>query len=94
MEPWDSPGHNNRLYCVKFINENLLLSGGWDSYVVIWDRRKRRSLGYIYGPYIGGDSIDFKNGQVLCGSYNSEEENLQLFDLGTRKKIRDIKLHK
>jgi len=62
MEQWDCCGHNNRIYCVKFIDENLLLSGGWDSYIVIWDRRLARSLGYMYGPYIGGDSIDYKNG--------------------------------
>ena len=93
MQEWDTAGHNNRIYCVKFIDDNLLLSGGWDPYVLIWDRRKARSLGYFYGPYIGGDSIDYKNGQVLIGSYK-KEKNLQLFDLGTRKLIRNIPLEK
>lgn len=29
---WASPGHNNRVFAVKFVPDdfNLLLSGGWD----------------------------------------------------------------
>ena len=64
------------------------------TYCVIWDQRQARSLGFIYGPYLGGDSIDYKKGKgLLIGSY-AKEKNLQLFDLGKRQLIRTIPLKK
>ena len=36
---WNTVGHDNRVFCLKFINDNLLISGGWDSVVHIWDIR-------------------------------------------------------
>lgn len=38
------PGHSNRVFSVKFDkdDENLLVSGGWDNTIQIWDLRGRR----------------------------------------------------
>jgi COMPASS component SWD3 len=35
------PGHSNRIFSVKFDKEeeNLLISGGWDRSVKVWDIR-------------------------------------------------------
>ena len=36
------PGHNSRVYCVKFNPQepNVLYSGGWDMRIVRWDLRQ------------------------------------------------------
>jgi COMPASS component SWD3 len=59
---------------VKFIEyqgNELLISGGWDSNVYIWDLKTGKSIGNINGPKISGDSLDFKNGLILVGSARS-----------------------
>ena len=35
------PGHSNRVFCAKFVNEdeNMIVSGGWDKCVKVWDMR-------------------------------------------------------
>ena len=40
-ERGDLPGHSNRIFCVKFnpIDTNILLSGGWDNTVQVYDIR-------------------------------------------------------
>ena len=56
-------GHGNRIYCVKFNkgDENIVVSGGWDNNVFVYDMRHRGPVHAIYGPHICGDAIDFKN---------------------------------
>lgn len=57
-------GHSNRIYSVKFdpMNEFIIYSGGWDSYVLINDIRCKgdEKIGDIFGPLIGGETIDLK----------------------------------
>ena len=36
---WNNAGHDNRIFCVKYVDPNTLISGGWDSVVHIWDLR-------------------------------------------------------
>ena len=35
MEPngWNSTGHSNRIFSLKYYDENTVISGGWDSNV-------------------------------------------------------------
>ena len=35
------PGHSNRVFSVKFVTDdnNLIISGGWDNNIKIWDIR-------------------------------------------------------
>ena len=89
---WKQSGHNNRVFSIKFVhdNPNILMSGGWDSNLIIWDMRVGESVGSLFGPNLSGDSIDYKDGQVITGSYRSKDQ-VQLWDLGKRKVINTIK---
>ena len=80
-----SPGHNSRIFSVKYINEdpNVLISGGWDNAVYLWDMRMQRSFDSIFGVCLMGDSLDYKNGKILIGNQKKKEQ-LQLYDYKSR----------
>lgn len=63
------PGHTNRVFCTKFVQEdpNLIVSGGWDRNVKIWDVRMGQCVRGIIGPFVAGDSIDVHDGFILTG---------------------------
>ena len=86
-----SPGHSNRIFSVKYYTQdpNILVSGGWDNTVQIWDIRQGCSVRAIFGPHIAGDSLDIKDGLILAGSYR-EKEQLQTFYLGSGELIHNI----
>jgi len=73
------------------MNSNMLASGGWDNTVQIYDIRKKGPVGSIYGPHICGDAIDYYNDgfTLLTGSYR-QDNVLELWDMRTLKKVRDI----
>jgi WD40 repeat protein len=54
-------------------DENLLISGGWDYTIKVWDIREPNPCRYIYGPYICGDSLDLHEGYILAGSFRAEQ---------------------
>lgn len=83
--------HSNRIMCAKFDkeDENLIISGGWDQNVKIWDIRQSGSVRTFVGPMITGDAIDIHDGYILTGSY-SPENQLQLWDFNTCEHIEDI----
>lgn len=82
------PQHSNRVYSVKFLeeNSNLLISGGWDHTILFWDIRVKNPVEYIYGPAIFGDSLDFHSNMVLAGSWRNENQ-IELYDIRNYKKI-------
>ena len=67
----------------------MLVSGGWDNNVFVYDMRYRGPVHAIYGPHICGDAIDFKTDghTMLCGSYRGEDA-LEVFDLRMMKRSR------
>ncbi|EAR94338.1 WD40 domain protein (macronuclear) [Tetrahymena thermophila SB210] len=83
------PEHKNRIFASKFMDENSLLTAGWDQSVLIWDTRTKSSQGYIYGPLVCGDALDFKNNTVLTGSWRNEKQ-LQLWDIRKTNRSTDI----
>ena len=72
-ERGELPGHSNRIFSVRFnpLDSNILVSGGWDNTVQIYDIREKGPVESIYGPHICGEAIDFKNDgySILTGSY-------------------------
>lgn len=83
---WNNKGHANRIFCVKFVDENTLISGGWDSVIHMWDLRQGKSINSFYGPHVSGDSIDLKNNQVLIGCYAAKNQ-LQIWDLRNQQQL-------
>ena len=77
-----SQGHSNRIFSVKYNPQdpNILISGGWDNTIQIWDRREGSSVAAIFGPHVCGDSLDIKNNNILAGSWR-EKDQIQIFDL-------------
>ena len=47
-------GHSNRVFSVKYVPDdpNLLISGGWDNTVLLWDLRSEKVIKSFYGPHI------------------------------------------
>ena len=85
---FDLPEHSNRIFAVKFSkkNTNLLISGGWDNTLLLYDIRAREVQNYLYGPHICGDGIDLKDDLLLTVSWEKEDQ-IQMFDLRMNKKI-------
>lgn len=65
------PPHSNKVFCCKFDKEdpNMLVSGGWDYNVKMWDIRSPNPVRSIPGPLICGDSIDLSTGFLLTGRH-------------------------
>eukprot|EP00501_MAST-03F_sp_TOSAG23-6_P001280 GSMAST32.ASY1.ANO1.1328.1 assembled CDS len=56
-------------------DENLVISGGWDNTVQIWDLRTECSIRSFYGPHICGDAVDLSGNTVLTGSLYGDRIN-------------------
>jgi WD40 repeat protein len=86
-----TPGHSNRIFSCKFVpsDENLVISGGWDNTVQVWDIRLGAAVRSIYGAHICGDSLDIFGNEVLTGSWRPDNQ-LEIWDFGTGEKICDI----
>jgi len=86
-------GHANRVFSTKFCptDSNLVVSGGWDNTVQIWDIRSGRSCRSFYGPHICGDSLDVSSdgSRILTGSWRHASP-LEEWDLGTGKLINPV----
>ncbi|CAD7941852.1 unnamed protein product [Amoebophrya sp. A120] len=75
-------GHSSRVCACKFLDGNLLATGGWDCTLQFWDLRKgSRSIHSVYGPsLLGPAALDVSGSVIVAGSY-SEGSGLQCFDL-------------
>lgn len=64
------PPHSNKVFCVKFDKEdpNMIVSGGWDYSVKIWDIRQSNPVRSFNGPLVCGDAIDLSTGFLLTGA--------------------------
>ncbi len=80
-------GHSSRVFSVKWADENTLISGGWDNSVLIWDLRDRAVTRTIVGPHLCGDALDF-NGHFLATASFAMEEQLQVWEVSTGRKLR------
>ena len=89
-----TPGHSNRVFSLKFNpdDDNVVVSGGWDNTVQVWDLRVEHSVRSFYGPHICGDAVDIHNNTVLTGSWRPENQ-VELWDLGSGKLIENVPWH-
>ena len=89
-----TPGHSNRVFSLKFypIDPNVILSGGWDNTIQIWDLRQERAVRSVYGPHICGDSVDAYEDTILSASWRPKKQ-LQIWDFNSGKLIEDIPWH-
>uniref|UniRef100_A0A7S0YQK3 Anaphase-promoting complex subunit 4 WD40 domain-containing protein n=1 Tax=Hemiselmis tepida TaxID=464990 RepID=A0A7S0YQK3_9CRYP len=83
-------GHSNRVFSLKYSvdDPNLILSGGWDNTIQIWDVRQDVPVRSCFGPHITGDAVDLKGHEILSGSWRPEKQ-LQVWDLRTTQHVRD-----
>ena len=83
--------HTSCVFCVKCLvdDPNLIIIGGWDCTIQIWDMREQASVRSILGPHICGDSIDINGSKILAGSWR-EKHSLQIFDLGSGSLLTDL----
>ena len=86
-----SPGHSNRIFACKFLSndDNIIVSGGWDNTVQIWDVRAGHSVRSFYGPHICGDALDVVGNEIVTGSWRPENQ-LEVWDLGSGSLITGI----
>ncbi|KAA6400932.1 MAG: putative 2,3-bisphosphoglycerate-dependent phosphoglycerate mutase [Streblomastix strix] len=80
--------HSNRVFCLKFhpLQTNMLLSGGWDNTLQIWDLRTKAPARMIFGPHLCGDSLDVHEDEILTGSWRTGNQ-LQLWDFNSANLI-------
>jgi WD40 repeat protein len=91
--PQSAPGHSNRIFSIKFhpSDPNVLISGGWDNTIQIWDTRTGRAQRSIFGPHLCGEALDIQDDTILTGSHRADSP-LELWDYGTGEKITSINL--
>jgi len=84
-------GHSNRVFSAKFVpgDDNMVVTGGWDNTVQIWDLRLGSSVRSLYGPHICGDALDVCGGEIVTGSWRPEHQ-LEIWDLGTGNKVSEV----
>lgn len=86
-------GHSNRIFAVRYhsTEPNIILSGGWDNTVQVWDDRTGYSVRSIYGPHICGDALQVSatGAELLTASWRTDDA-LQRWDFGTGKLLDTI----
>jgi len=78
-------GHTGPIFALAWKPEdpNMLLSGGWDKSIQIWNVRLGRAVGAMIGPYLCGEGLGVSGSLVITGSWR-DDSPLQLWDLTTR----------
>ena len=78
-------GHSKTPHCVKFIDNDLFVTSGWDDCLKLWDVRAPSVAALsINGTHVCGPSIDVQpgsNNKVLCVGNWRSQAGLQLWDL-------------
>jgi len=85
----DQVGHSNRIFALKWKPDdpNILMSGGWDNCVLMWDLRSKNCFRSIFGPHIAGQTIDIQNDIIVTGSWRVRD-TIQMFEFSTGKEIK------
>eukprot|EP01083_Nonionella_stella_P095043 266741_1 len=86
-------GHSNRIFSLKWKPDdpNILISGGWDNCVLMWDLRTKHCFRSIFGPHIAGQTVDIQNDIIVTGSWRIRN-TIELFEFSTGKPIAQKKI--
>lgn len=84
-------GHSNRVFSVKVLptDDNVVVTGGWDNTVQVWDVRAGYAVRSIFGPHICGDSLDIFGDTVVTGSWRPTHQ-LELWNFTSGEKTAEI----
>jgi WD40 repeat protein len=75
------PAHTNRVFSVRFVTAHLILTGGWEAPVQVWDIRTGYSERQIVGPQISSDGIETTIGsQSFITVSKRDNKQLQVWD--------------
>eukprot|EP00668_Euglena_longa_P029491 GGOE01036841.1.p1 GENE.GGOE01036841.1~~GGOE01036841.1.p1 ORF type:complete len:426 (+),score=54.56 GGOE01036841.1:75-1280(+) len=77
-------GHSNRIYSALYATPTMLLTGGWDKTVQVYDTRAGKSIRTLFGPKVSGDGLDVRNTTVIAASCDASSQ-LQAFDFTSGK---------
>lgn len=89
---YSRPGHTNQVFAVKYWGKdpNILISGGWDFTVKVWDVRAPKYVKSLYGPYLAGEALDINvKGHIITGSHQQTNQ-LQMWDMNSGKLMYNI----
>ena len=88
LEGSETLAHSGRIQSLRYKPDDprIILSGGWDYLVHIWQAMPVRS---IYGPYLTGDGLDVKGDLIVTGS-SREKDSLQLWQFSSGKHLMTI----
>jgi COMPASS component SWD3 len=86
-----TPGHSNRVFSLKFRPEDpsIIISGGWDNTVQVWDTRVEHAVRSLYGPHVCGDAVDIEGDTIVTGSWRTKNQ-LELWDFRSGERITEI----
>jgi WD40 repeat protein len=54
----ENVGHCNRICSLSFFKEYMIMTGGWDNNIYIWDIRSEEVVRSFHGVNLEGDSVD------------------------------------
>jgi WD40 repeat protein len=75
----------------KWVDDNTLVTGGWDDALQIWDVRAGHSVRAIHGPQLGGDAVDVHpDGRTIVTGSARSKQQLQFWDLTSGACVADI----
>eukprot|EP00341_Mesodinium_pulex_P005051 CAMPEP_0116897852 /NCGR_PEP_ID=MMETSP0467-20121206/6716_1 /TAXON_ID=283647 /ORGANISM="Mesodinium pulex, Strain SPMC105" /LENGTH=243 /DNA_ID=CAMNT_0004569677 /DNA_START=262 /DNA_END=994 /DNA_ORIENTATION=+ len=84
-----TPGHSNRIFSVKYTtDENMIVSGGWDNTVQIWDIRVVTLSEASTVPMCVA-MLDIHRNEIVTGSWRPQHQ-LEVWDYGSGQKISEI----
>lgn len=90
MKPFkfDQPGHSSRVFCVRFNpdNNNMIISGGWDKTIQIYDVREGQIINSIYGTKICGEALDINSYYIIAAGWGQERQ-ISIYDIRMLKSV-------
>lgn len=81
-----------RVFALKWFDENLFLSGGWDNKLTVWDVRSSTICREFLGPHVCGDSVIIRDNYIISGSYHIKDQ-IQVWALDSGRNIHTVSLN-